>query len=97
MAWWRTNSGSRPFLIWWKTGTYREACNRNERGRVTEVPCNVVKVFFGFQVTLDSVYRTAVALEEASQLDLGTIAVYIRPPPTVTLSHTDRRTTTLPC
>lgn len=45
----------------------------------------------------DLVHWTAVTpLEEASQLDLGTTAVYIRPPPTATLSHTDRRTTTLP-
>jgi len=76
---------------------YREACNRNERGCVTAVSCYVVYGVLDFQAALDSVHCSAVAFEEASQLDLSFIAVYICPPPTAALSCTDRRTTTLPC
>lgn len=66
---------------------------------VASLQCHVLRcmVSLDFQVALDSVHCSAVAIEEVSQLDLGFIAVYIRPPPTAALSCTDRRTTTLPC
>ena len=65
---------------------------------VASLQCHVVcEGVSWFPNTPDLVHRTVVALEEASQLDLGTTVVYIRPPPTATLSRTDRRTITLPC